>query len=56
MKKNTSLTREHNGYVSVKVKETAPIPYKGRYGKGHKTYSHNPSSTRYCFVNYYIAE
>lgn len=56
MKKITSFTREHNGYVSTKEKETDPIPYSGRYGKGYKTYSHNPNSTRYCFVNYYIRD
>lgn len=33
MKKITSLTREHNGYVSVKVGETEKIKYNGRYWK-----------------------
>ena len=30
------------------------VPYQGKFGKGVKVYSHNPNSTRYCFVSYYI--
>jgi len=47
----TSLAR---GYIRKSIGETQPEPYQGKYGKGYKTYSHNPKSTRYCFVNYYI--
>ena len=28
--------------------------YNGRYGKGYKVYSHNPKSTSYKIVDYYI--
>jgi hypothetical protein len=52
MKKITSL---HRGYVSNKITETAPINYNGKYGKGYTTMSHNPNSTQYCFINYYVA-
>lgn len=30
------------------------VPYQGKFGKGVKVYSHNPNSTRYCLVSYYI--
>ena len=52
MKKITSLSR---GYVKKSIMETEKQSYNGRYGKGYKTYSHNPNSTNYCFVNYYVA-
>ena len=51
MKKlHTALTR---GYVSKKssgIKE----PYSGRYGKGYTIKEHNPMSTRYCLITYYV--
>lgn len=28
--------------------------YSGRYGKGYKVFSHNPRSTSYKIVDYYI--
>lgn len=51
MKKITSL---HRGYVKKSIGETVKENYDGRYGNGYKTYSHNPDSTNYCFVNYYV--
>ena len=51
---HTSLTR---GYVSVKGGGMdAPVTYSGRFGKGYTVKSHNPNSTQYCFITYYIAE
>ena len=47
---HTSLTR---GYVLVKNSEQ-PKPYKGKYGQGYTIKSHNPNSTRFCFLTYYI--
>jgi hypothetical protein len=42
------------GYVRVghEVKE----PYNGKFGRGYKLYKNNPCSSRYCIVEYYIAE
>lgn len=47
---NTALT---SGYVSVKLGMTKPEEYKGRFGKGYTVKSHNPESTRYCYITYY---
>lgn len=49
---HTSLSR---GYVSVKsIGEVEP--YKGKFGEGYKVKKHNPNSTRYCIVEYWIFE
>ncbi len=47
---HTALCR---GYVSVKNNDK-PEPYDGRFGKGYTVKSHNPTSTRYCFITYYV--
>lgn len=47
---HTALTR---GYVSVKNNEEFK-PYKGEFGYGYTIKSHNPNSTRHCFITYYI--
>lgn len=47
---HTSLTK---GYVSVNDNEQ-PKPYKGKFGEGYTIKSHNPNSTRFCYVTYYI--
>ena len=44
------------GYVSVKCEEAEPIPYKGHFGEGYKIRIHNPESTQYCYVQYWIKE
>ena len=33
---------------------TTIVKYSGRYGKGYKVFSHNPRSTSYKIVDYYI--
>lgn len=43
------------GYVSAKGAGYA-VPYKGRFGRGYKYYTHNPISTYYCYVAYYVEE
>ena len=43
------------GYVSAKGAGYA-VPYKGRFGRGYKYYTHNPISTYYCYVSYYVWE
>lgn len=47
----TSLSK---GYI--KVGEMVVKNYSGKYGKGYKVYIHNPVSTIFCIVNYYILE
>lgn len=47
-------TSYHRGYVSVKENREIIEEYKGRFGKGFKVFSHNPGSTNYCFVTYYV--
>lgn len=47
---HTSYSR---GYVSVKDNEDY-IPYEGRFGKGYTRRTHNPNSTTYCYITYYI--
>lgn len=49
---HTSLSRSCGGYICKGV--TKQVPYQGRFGKGIKVFSHNPNSTRYCLVTYYI--
>ena len=49
---HTSLTR---GYVSIKATEGIKEPYKGKFGEGYTIRSHNPNSTRYCYITYYVA-
>lgn len=46
---HTSLTQ---GYIPKGTLKR--IPYQGKFGKGVKILTHNPNSTRYCFVSYYI--
>ena len=50
---HTSLTR---GYVSVKAHDGIKEPYKGRFGEGYTIKRHNPRSTSYCFIEYYITK
>ena len=49
---HTALTR---GYVSIKETEGIKEPYKGMFGEGCTIRSHNPNSTRYCYITYYVA-
>lgn len=49
---HTSLSR---GYVSIKATEGIKEPYKGRFGEGYTVRRHNPQSTRYCLITYYVA-
>lgn len=51
---HTALSRDNGGYV--KKGHEIYAPYKGKYGTGVKVYYHNPNSTRYCLVDYYIDE
>lgn len=57
MKKEYRLhhTATCRGYVSVK--ETAGIKeaYAGRFGTGYTVKRNNPNSTRYCYIDYYVA-
>ena len=57
MKKTTfhhrSLTQ---GYVSVKQTEGIKKPYDGKFGVGYTIRHHNPNSTRYCWLDYYIED
>lgn len=46
-------TSKAQGYVSAKGAGYA-VPYKGRFGRGYKYYTHNPDSTYYCYVTYYV--
>lgn len=50
---HTALTR---GYVSVKNTEGIKEQYNGKFGTGYTVKHHNPNSTRYCFVEYWVAE
>lgn len=49
---HVALTR---GYVSVKAVDGIKEDYEGRFGKGYTVKRHNPDSTRYCFIEYYVA-
>jgi hypothetical protein len=46
---HTSLTR---GYV--KVNQQIKEEYNGRFGKGYTIKRHNPNSTQYCYITYYV--
>lgn len=41
------------GYQSC-LKDSDPVPYKGKFGEGYIVYKHNARSTRYCYKCYYI--
>ena len=49
----TSLFR---GYISAKITDdnVKCVPYNGRYGKGYKVQKHNPNSTQYALVEYWV--
>lgn len=49
---HSALTR---GYVSVKCEGGIVEKYEGKFGKGYTVKRHNPDSTRYCIVEYYVA-
>lgn len=57
---NTNYTYHHRalkrGYVSTKCTEGIRTPYTGKYGTGYTIQRHNPRSTRYCIVDYYVKE
>lgn len=42
------------GYVPVEPGFTGFFAYKGRYGLGYVRYLHNPKSTRFCIIEYYV--
>lgn len=46
----------HSGYVSVKAEEGIKEPYSGRFGEGYTIKRHNPDSTQYCIIEYWIYE
>lgn len=50
------LRRHHTatkrGYVGVN--QIICEPYNKRYGEGYAVYMHNPNSTQYCYVTYYV--
>lgn len=48
---HTALTR---GYVSVKS-EGIKEEYAGKFGTGYTVKRNNPDSTRYCYIDYYVA-
>ena len=50
---HTALTL---GYVSVKNMEGIKEEYNGKFGKGYTVKRHNPESTRYCFIDYYVEQ
>lgn len=39
------------GYIRVNTEKIEK--YAGRFGKGYKIYSHNRTSTRFCWVEYF---
>lgn len=49
---HTALAR---GYVSAKCTDGIRKSYCGRYGKGFTICRHNPDSTRYCYMDYYVS-
>lgn len=49
---HTALTR---GYISVKNTDGIKETYSGKFGNGFTVKRHNPNSTRYCYIDYYIA-
>lgn len=50
---HTALTR---GYVSVHALDGIMEEYSGRFGNGYTIKRNNPNSTRYCFIEYWVAE
>lgn len=40
------------GYI--KVGQEIREEYNGRFGTGYTVKTHNPNSTRFCFIAYYI--
>jgi hypothetical protein len=42
------------GYVSKKLPDGIKAPYRGRFGEGYTIKSHNPRSTLYCWISYYV--
>lgn len=48
---HTALTR---GYVSVKETDGIKERYSGRFGTGYTIKRHNPNSTFYCYIDYYV--
>ena len=49
---HTSLTI---GYLIIKENEGIKEQYIGKFGEGYTIRSHNPNSTRYCYITYYVA-
>ena len=47
---HTSLCR---GYVSVRS-DGYVSKYNGRFGTGYTVKIHNPNSTIYCYIEYYV--
>lgn len=52
IEKKTSM---HLGYVSRKIYGEL-YHYNGRYGKGVVLFTSHPTSTRCCYVSYYVKE
>ena len=50
---HTALAR---GYVSVKCLEGIKESYQGRFGTGYTVKKHNPKSTYYCVIEYWVEE
>lgn len=48
---HTALCR---GYVSKKATEGIRELYNGKFGEGYTVKTHNPNSTRYCYISYYV--
>lgn len=42
------------GYI--RVGQRKDVPYKGRFGVGRKVFKHNPFSSRYCIVEYWVVD
>lgn len=42
------------GYQTVK--HDSLIPYDGKFGYGFKRYTHNPKSTQYVIITYYVLD
>jgi hypothetical protein len=45
-----------NGYVSKKIGYGIAEKYAGHFGSGVKIRRHNPKSTQYCIVEYWIRD
>lgn len=50
---HTALTK---GYVSIKNAEGIKESYSGKFGTGYTIKRYNPNSTRYCLIDYYVAQ